>query len=191
LDVTGTVFGSIVRNPVQLIDVERGVDAPVTRFENAPGPTRTWGGELLARYRIGDLALMVTHAYTQSTEFDIERQARLDVPLNPRHSSSLNVMWEGDDWGRAGVELYYIGTQRLEDNPFRLRSRPHTLLGLLYERRLGVARVFANAENLANFRQTSFEPLVLPARARDGRWTVDAWAPLDGVVVNGGMRFVF
>jgi len=25
----------------------------------------------------------------------------------------------------------------------------------------------------------------------DGRWTVDAWAPLDGRVINGGVRFVF
>jgi hypothetical protein len=27
--------------------------------------------------------------------------------------------------------------------------------------------------------------------AIDGRWTVDAWAPLDGRVVNGGVRVQF
>jgi hypothetical protein len=25
----------------------------------------------------------------------------------------------------------------------------------------------------------------------DGYWTVDAWAPLDGRVINGGMRLSF
>ncbi len=25
----------------------------------------------------------------------------------------------------------------------------------------------------------------------DGRWTVDAWAPLDGRVLNGGIRLKF
>jgi len=33
--------------------------------------------------------------------------------------------------------------------------------------------------------------LLLPARAIDGRWTVDAWAPLEGRIVNGGARFSF
>ena len=31
----------------------------------------------------------------------------------------------------------------------------------------------------------------LPAARRDGRWTVDAWAPLDGRVINGGLRVAF
>ena len=30
-----------------------------------------------------------------------------------------------------------------------------------------------------------------PDRAPDGRWTVDAWAPLDGRVINGGARVQF
>ena len=40
-------------------------------------------------------------------------------------------------------------------------------------------------------RQTRKDPLILPARLPDGRWTVDAWAPLDGRVVNGGIRIAF
>jgi iron complex outermembrane receptor protein len=30
-----------------------------------------------------------------------------------------------------------------------------------------------------------------PTRAVDGRWAVDAWAPLDGRTINGGMRIRF
>ena len=58
-------------------------------------------------------------------------------------------------------------------------------------RRFGKVRVFVNAENLLDVRQTRDEPIVLPARRPDGGWTVDAWAPLDGRVVNGGIRVVF
>ena len=43
----------------------------------------------------------------------------------------------------------------------------------------------------ADVRQTKYEPLVLPRRPPDGRWTVDAWAPLDGRVWNGGVRLSF
>jgi iron complex outermembrane receptor protein len=28
-------------------------------------------------------------------------------------------------------------------------------------------------------------------RAADGRWTVDAWAPLEGRTINGGLRLLF
>ena len=30
-----------------------------------------------------------------------------------------------------------------------------------------------------------------PSRGVDGRWTVDAWAPLDGRVLNGGVLVTF
>jgi iron complex outermembrane receptor protein len=51
--------------------------------------------------------------------------------------------------------------------------------------------LFVNAENLLDVRQTREEVVVLPARRPDGRWLVDAWAPLDGRVVNGGLRLIF
>jgi iron complex outermembrane receptor protein len=63
------------------------------------------------------------------------------------------------------------------------------VIGLLAERRLGRVSVFVNGENLTNVRQTGWDPLLRPARAVDGRWTVDAWAPLEGRVINGGIRW--
>ena len=39
--------------------------------------------------------------------------------------------------------------------------------------------------------QTREDPLVRPSRAPDGRWTVDAWAPLEGRTLNGGVRIRF
>jgi hypothetical protein len=36
-----------------------------------------------------------------------------------------------------------------------------------------------------------FDPLLRPQRGVDGRWTTDAWAPLDGRVFNGGVRMHF
>ena len=96
-----------------------------------------------------------------------------------------------DGVGRIGFEAYYTGRQQLEDNVFRTESRPYVELGLLGEIVLGPVRLFVNAENLLNVRQTKYDPLVRPVRAPDGRWTVDAWAPLDGRTVNGGLRISF
>jgi iron complex outermembrane receptor protein len=46
-------------------------------------------------------------------------------------------MWEREDHGRIGVEFYYTGAQRLEENPFRDVSRPYVVVGLLAERQFG------------------------------------------------------
>ena len=93
--------------------------------------------------------------------------------------------------GRVGVEAYYTGRQALEDNPYRSRSRPYVEVGAMGEVTLGKVSLFVNAENLLNFRQTRYNPLLLPARAPDGSWTVDAWGPLEGRTINGGVRFRF
>jgi len=65
------------------------------------------------------------------------------------------------------------------------------VVGVLIERRVGRLRLFANFENLTDVRQQQWDPVLRPTRAVDGRWTVDAWAPLDGRILNGGVRVQF
>ena len=185
-EISGTVFGSVVDRAVQLVDLV--VPPYPVGLLNAPDPTRTWGTELIARYRRGEFITMLTHAYTRSQEYDFDTVGRREVPLTPGNAASFNIMWEGDAWGRAGFEAYFTGLQTLDDDPYREVSRRYVLFGGLFERRLGRARVFINVENLADIRQTKYAPLVRPARAPDGSWTVDAWAPLDGRTWNGGVR---
>ena len=84
--------------------------------------------------------------------------------------------------------IFYTDRHRLE-NPYRSNSVPNWVL--LIERRCGPARLFINAENLSNIKQTRYDWLVRPSQHFDGRWTVDAWAPLEGRVINGGLRWSF
>ena len=126
-----------------------------------------------------------------ATELDVDQGVRREVPLTPAHAGSLNAMLEGSEWGRVGIEAYYTGRQGLEDNPYRATSRDYVLFGGLVERRLGRVHLFLNVENLADVRQTKDDPLIRPTRLPDGRWTVGAWAPLDGRVWNGGVRVAF
>jgi iron complex outermembrane receptor protein len=88
----------------------------------------------------------------------------------------------------VGIEVYYTGRQRLEVNPYRERSAPYVIVGLLAERRVGAVRVFLNAENLTDVRQTRYDRLLRTRPGADGRWTVDAWAPLDGRVLRRRAR---
>ena len=97
-------------------------------------------------------------------------------------------MWEEEDRGRIGVEVYYTGAQRLDDDPFRSESPAYVITGALIEWNIGRARVFVNGENLGNTRLTAYSPFIRPSRAADGRWTIDAWAPLEGRTINAGVR---
>ncbi len=179
---TATAFRYDVHDPVV---VDRATYTLATLAE----ATINTGIEAVATFRRAPFSVTSTYTYVHSREG--VGSERGDIPLTPRHSAGLVGMWEREDRGRIGLEAYFTGAQRLEDNPFRSRSAAYALFGGLIERRVGRVRLFLNAENLGGVRQTQWDPLVRPFRASDGRWTVDAWAPLDGRVVNGGIRVVF
>lgn len=184
LSLTSTLFASSIRHPIH---VERGQRYEIT---NLPEPTNNLGLELLGTWRKAPFAATASYTYVRSRERDIAGQGA-DVPLTPRHSLGIVGMWEKEASGRVGIECYYTGSQRLEFNPFRDVSRPYVIIGAMGERKIGRhMRLFLNLENLTNVRQTRWDSLLLPNRSPDGRWTVDAWAPLDGRVINGGVRFI-
>lgn len=186
VELNATLFGSVVEHPLQL---RGGEDGAPFRIVNAASPTRTWGTELYAVFRREPLVFIATHTWLQSTEPDPDNGARREVPLTPRRALSFDGMYENEEWGRVSVEVYYIGRQQLDDNPYRSQSRPYLILGTLAERRLGRVRLFVNAENLLDVRQTRFDPLLRDAPDRFGRWTVEEWAPLEGRVLNAGIRW--
>lgn len=180
--VTATLFASRVRDAV-------AVDRDTYALFNRSAASTNAGVELLATLRREPFAATSSYTYVRSREGD--GRTRADTPLTPRHSAGIVAMWEDEDRGRVGLEVYYTGRQRLEVNPYRTQSRPYLIVGLLGERRFGRLRAFVNAENVTGVRQTRWDPLVRPAPTADGRWTVDAWAPLDGRVLNGGVRLGF
>ena len=183
ITLTATAFGSRITDPVA---VDR--DTRYVLF-NRDASTTNAGAELLATARRGPWVATSTYTYVRSREEG--DSGRQDVALTPRHSAGFVGMWEDEEWGRVGLELYYTGRQRLEVNPYRDTSEPYVIVGLLIEKRVGLARLFLNLENLTDVRQTNWDSLLRPSRGVDGRWTVDAWAPVDGRVINGGVRVGF
>jgi iron complex outermembrane receptor protein len=182
LTVTATAFRYDVKDPAV---VDRATYTLATLSES----TINTGVETVATMSRAPFSVTGTYTYVQSREGAGGDSG--DIPLTPRHSAGLVGMWERENRGRIGLEAYYTGSQRVEDNPYRSQSVGYVLFGGLIERRFGRVRLFLNAENLGGVRQTQWDPLVRPTQEVDGRWTVDAWAPLDGRVINGGIRLGF
>lgn len=186
-----TLFGSDMHNTTRLDVVDPSPETGRVRLVSVDGVTRIRGIEMLLRYRWRGFVVTGSYLFVDSSEPDPGGAGRREVPLTPRHSAGVVAMWERHGVGRIGFETYYTGRQQLDDNPFRTESRPYFEMGLLGEIVLGPVRLFVNAENLLNVRQTKYDPAVRPVRAPDGRWTVDAWAPGEGFTVNGGIRLSF
>lgn len=191
LETTATWFRSRIDDPVVLRDTPPGVGGKPVEIVNAPGPNRTQGAELIARFHRGDMDLIGTYMYLWATEADPIDGVRREVDLTPRHTAGLDWLWDIEGPLRLGVEVFYTGRQALHESPYRQRGDPYVMWGAIAEWRTGKARFFFNAENLGDVRQTRFDPLVVPARRPDGRWTDDIWAPLDGRTINAGVRLGF
>jgi iron complex outermembrane receptor protein len=194
-ELDATLFGSEIDHALQMTENPPSGDpgAPTLRVVNAPTPTRTWGTELFARWTRDPFLLTATYAYTRATEADPDAGpgARRRVPLTPRHVVTFDGIIEEEEVGQVALEISYIGRQALAEDPYRTVSRPYMVLGFLAMKRLGSrATVFLNAENLLNVRLSDYQPLVRPETGPGGRWTVDAWAPLEGSMINLGVRLV-
>jgi iron complex outermembrane receptor protein len=174
-----TVFHSHIEHPA-LIDRE------TYTLRTDPDPVVTRGIELRMTTRRAPFAVTGTYVYLRARERD-----DVDVALTPRHGASLTATAEAADRCRIGVRVNYTGVQRLDANPYRSTSEPYTMVSLLGEVPFGRWSVFVNAENLSDVRQTNWDPIARPAPDVDGRWTVDAWAPLAGRTINAGIKARF
>jgi iron complex outermembrane receptor protein len=189
LEISGTLFRSNLRDAV--VARESSTNGTITLL-NAPRATRTSGSSLYVVYNGDPVAITALYGYARSSEWSPDKDRLVEAALTPRHSAGLDFAIDADETGtRAGIEIFYTGRQALEDNPYRSVSLPYTTVGILAERKIGHASVFVNGENLTGVRQTRFDPLLLPSQTGTGKWTTSEWAPLEGRVLNAGVRITY
>ena len=175
---TLTVFRTRIDDPAQ-------IDRTTYTLRTEGEPIVTRGMELLATVRRSVVAVTGTYTFLKTRERDGRQLA-----LTPKHSAAMLASISGRQ-GRVAVEVAMTGEQRLDANPYRTTSEAFTTIGVVAERRFGRYRLFVNGDNLTDVRQTDWDPIARPARDIDGRWTVDAWAPLKGRAINAGFGISF
>ena len=187
VELNVTLFASDVRDPV-MVERNSGRDPDDGHWRGTHagrGEPRSSADTIWSR------SMSPAPTYSSGPPKHIDGMRR-EVPLTPQHTAGIVGAWEEEEWGRVGVELYFTGRQELEDDPYREVSRSFFILGFLAEHKLTSGlRVFLNAENILDARQTRWDSLVRPARTPDGRWTTDVWAPLEGRAFNAGVRVSF
>jgi iron complex outermembrane receptor protein len=105
-------------------------------------------------------------------------------PLTPKHRLGLVLIYEIHGNLRIGLEAYYTGKQRLSDGSV---TTDYWINGLMLEKRFNNFSLFLNFENFLDTRQSKYGPTFTGFSETPN--FVEIYAPTDGRIINGGIKF--
>ena len=180
LDLNVLLFYTRVDNPLRL---QRG-DDNLLRFVQPIDYIDTRGTEINAVWRWQDFKLFLGYTHTDVQEHDGDRDS--DYPLVPNRINTV-LVYETEGDIRIGLEAYYYSEQLLGDGS---ESRDYWITGLMTEKTFGDDNsLFLNFENFTDTRQSRYGS-IYSGPISDPQFT-DIYAPLDGFVINGGVKLRF
>ncbi len=161
------------------------VDSPLilqnNSFVNAPGYLHTQGAETNIKLVMDELVFYLGYTYTDTKQhFNGQSSSQ---PLTPKNQLSFDATYEIEGSFRFGAESFYTGPQLLSDGA---TGKGYVTFGLLVQKMWKHFDIFVNAENLTDQRQTKWGSIYTGSLTNPH--FKDIYAPLDGVVVNMGIR---
>ena len=150
-------------------------------FVNSAGHFDTKGGETNLRFVYNDFKLFVGYTYTDANTHFLN--AKEWLPLTARHRLNNVLMYEVEDSWKLGLEAYYFSKQRLTDGT---SGRAYWITGFMVEKILNKVSLYINFENFTDTRQSKFGPIY--TGTTDNPEFADIYAPVEGFVMNGGIK---
>jgi len=158
-------------------------DLPGNTFEfvNAVGFMDTKGMETNLRFTYHDFKLFVGYTYADvNSAFD---GVKSWFPLTAKHRLNNVLMYEKEEKLKIGVEAYYFSPQKLSDGAM---GKSYWICGVMGEKLWEHFSIFLNFENILDARQTKFDTIYTGTITNPT--FRDIYAPVDGFVVNGGLK---
>ncbi|MDB5117426.1 MAG: TonB-dependent receptor plug [Mucilaginibacter sp.] len=184
LNYRSTLGDEAVININQLFFLTK-VDRPLilqnNAFINASGHLLSQGAETNIKLVMDELVFYLGYTYTDTKQhFNGLTSAQ---PLTPKNQFSFDSTYEIEGSFRFGAESFYTGPQLLSDGT---TGRGYVTFGLLVQKMWKHLDIFINAENLTDQRQTKWGSIYTGSITNPDFKNI--YAPLDGVVVNAGIR---
>lgn len=170
-------FYTRISNPLVLIPLENGF----YEFLQPSGFIDTNGVEVNAKLTYTDFKLFIGYTFA-----DVNQQMNgisSEFPLVAKHRLNNVLMYELEDKLKIGLEAYYYSKQKLNDGS---TGQSYWLCGFMAEKLWEHFSVFVNFENLFDTRQTKFGSIYTGTVSNPV--FKDIYAPLDGFVINGGIK---
>ena len=171
-------FYTYLDNPLLL----QNTSANVYQFINSSGYIHTKGTETNIKIGYDDLKLFLGYTFTDTRL--IENGTNTENPLTPKHRVNSVLMYEIEDKWKIGLEAYYFSPQKLNDGTI---GKEYWMCGFMAEKIWERFSLYINFENFFDTRQTRFDNIYTGTITNPV--FKDIYAPLDGFVINGGIKF--
>ncbi len=177
LHINQLFFYTYLDNPLTLLKTTTGV----YQFQNFAGYTETKGME--TNVKIGYQAFKLFLGYTLTdTKLKLGALTK-ENPLTPKHRINAVLMFEVEEKWKIGLESYYFSKQKLSDGS---TGQQYVIMGFMAERLWEKFSLYINFENFMDARQTRFGTIYTGSATNPV--FRDIYAPLDGFVINGGIK---
>ena len=123
-------------------------------------------------------------------DFEVDTTLIRAVPFNPRHAVNFDWAYEREHDKVLGVAVHFVGSQTLADSASG-KGTPYVTLDARFEKHIRRAVVFVYGKDLTGVHQLQFSPVLRPSSGFAGQWADNAWAPLEGRVINAGLRVTY
>jgi len=171
-------FYTRIHDPLILEPVLGG---PSYRFKNVDGHFDSRGMETNVKLGYGDFKLFVGYTFTKA--YLHEGNTKSENYLTPRHRLNNVLLYEVEEKWKIGLEAYYFSKQQLSDGA---TGKPYWITGFMAEKLWEKFSLYINFENFTDSRQTKFDTIY--TGTIDNPQFRDIYAPLDGFVINGGIK---
>lgn len=170
-------FYTFLNNPLSM----EAAGGNLYQFENLSGHIDSRGMETNVKLGYQDFKLFLGYTLTD-TEIHTEGIRRQN-PLTAKHRLNNILFYEVEDKWKIGAEAYYYSKQKLNDGT---NGEPFWIFGFMAEKLWDRFSLYINFENFTDTRQTRFENIYTGSISNPV--FRDIYAPLDGFVVNGGLK---
>jgi iron complex outermembrane receptor protein len=170
-------FYTKLNHPLVLVNAPGGR----VQFQNSQGYLDTRGMETNLRLTYDNFKLFLGYTYTDANIHSVNTKEWL--PLTARHRLNNVLMYEIEDKLKLGVEAYYFSAQQLGDGA---KGKPYWITGFMAEKLWEQFSLFINFENFTDTRQSKFGPIY--SGTINNPVFSDIYAPVEGFVVNGGIK---
>ena len=171
-------FYTYLDNPLLL----ENPSANLYQFVNSPGYIHTKGTETNNKIGYDDLKLFLGYTYTDARLN--QNGTTVESPLTPKHRINSILMYEIEDKWKVGLEAYYFSPQKLNNGT---TGEGYFITGFMAEKIWERFSLYINFENFLDTRQTRFGSIYTGTITNPV--FKDIYAPLDGFVINGGIKF--
>jgi outer membrane receptor for ferrienterochelin and colicins len=177
LSINQLLFYTRINNPVLLTALPGGN----LQYQQPRADLNTKGLETNLKLTYTNFKLFVGYTLAHVTQH--VGTIISNYPLVSRHRVNNVLMYEIEDKWKIGAEAYYFSPQQLNDGA---TGKSYWTTGLMAERLWERFSIFINFENLTDTRQTRFDTIY--TGSVNNPTFRDIYAPLDGFVVNGGIK---